>query len=301
MRRYLMDIMAPMAWRRVPGTGADLVCRAFASGDPMVGGDPVVGADPVVIVPGGPGLSCTYLFALAEAIAGCGVQAVCYQPRGVPPSSWPRHPTAGAFSFAGLAEDVEAVRVAFGGGRVHLVAHSFGGYVAWAYLAQPDRVASLTLINACSPDLEANARGDRLLRQRVFAARRRRPPSHDLSEQFHADLPAYLHDPEGPVPAELASAAVDDRVRDAVIAADNDEASLRENAAAFRGPAAVLVGESDPLGIGVAEASLAALASADAALVVLPAAGHFPWLEPCAPSFEAALRGQLSRCLSSPA
>jgi pimeloyl-ACP methyl ester carboxylesterase len=178
--------------------------------------------------------------------------------------------------------------------------HSWGGYVLWEYLAaHPERVASLVLVAASAPDEHANHVAtkrlvDRLARLRA-AGYLGSTATLDGTARLLALAPAYFHDPLARIPEALLASESSLDVRAAVLAALAKE-PRRDHAAAaaaFRGPALVIVGESDPLGVELAEANVACLARGRLAL--LESAGHFPWLEPVAlERFLALVRSELT-------
>ena len=274
---YEHDIIQNVSWSQVPVGTATVATRSFGSGELAI------------LIGGGPGMSCDYMLPLGEMLAELGMHAVCFQHRGVPPSSWPDS----GFSILRMADDVHAIREAYGGERVHIVAHSFGGYVAWAALGTPSGVASVTLFAPCSADRAANRVAEAGLGARLARVAGRRGGT--LTERFQSELPAYLHDPELPVPAPLLRTTIHEQVHRSVLAAGTDYNQLATNARAYSGPATIFIGETDPLGLDLAHACVAGLERAETALVVLERAGHFPWLEASAPSVKAALGDAISR------
>ena len=83
------------------------------------------------------------------ALAAAGFRAVAVTSRGYEDSSCPAD---GDFSLPRLAEDVLGWMDALGETRAHLVGHDWGANLAFAAAkAQPDRVASLTLIAVPHP------------------------------------------------------------------------------------------------------------------------------------------------------
>ena len=97
---------------------------------------------PVVCVPGGPGVAHDYLANL-ERLAECGHPVVFYDPLGAGRST---APPDGTYSLETIRDEIEAVRVALGVSRMHLLAHSAGSFATLEYaLAYPDRLASITL------------------------------------------------------------------------------------------------------------------------------------------------------------
>lgn len=267
-----------MRWRSVDGRAGTLATASFGDGELAI------------VLGGGPGLSCDYLLPLGQLLGELGFRAVCFHYRGVAASAWPAPPS---FRLVDLADDVDAIREAYGAERAHIVAHSFGGYVAWTLLARPPQVASLTLVAACAPNRAANAAGQRHLNDRIAAVLgSSRAPAADPTARFHADARAYLYDPTGPLPPALAATTLDREAHAAVMAAAHDYDALPGHASRFEGRAVVLVGERDPLGISVARANVSALERADVAFELIGAAGHFPWLEETS---RAALRATLAR------
>lgn len=240
------------------------------------------GSRALVLLAGGPGLSADYLDPLL-ALAGSSLRVIRYDTRGVGGSPWPE---PARFTLADLAADLEAVRRAYGLDRFDLLAHSWGGLVAWEYLHRYfGAVASLVLVGAMSPD-EAADRRAQLRLSRSFARSARAgyidaAPRRDATARFVATLPAYFHDPLMPVPEALLATELSERVRDAALAqvSRSPTAHHRAAAARFTGPSLVIMGESDPLGVELAEASVMALAGSAARLAIIPNAGHFPWLE----------------------
>lgn len=106
----------------------------------------VAGEGPVVVaLPGGPGLEWSYLRTPeAEAHA----TMVYVQPVGSGDSG---RLEDGGYSLSRDVEDLEALRMALGIDRMHVLGHSYGGFVALRYvLEHPDHVASLFLY-ATSP------------------------------------------------------------------------------------------------------------------------------------------------------
>lgn len=111
--------------------------------------------DPVLLLHGFPELAYSWRHQVS-ALADAGYRAVAPDLRGYGASDRPR----GVEDYAvpllvadvvGLIDDL--------GGRVHLVGHDWGGGIAWATAAlHPDRVQSLTIMNAPHPVASAEAR-----------------------------------------------------------------------------------------------------------------------------------------------
>lgn len=85
-----------------------------------------------------------------DALAGAGFRAIAPDLRGY--NLTERPPNKIDYSMDHLCADVDALIDAHGGGPVHLVAHDWGGGVAWIYAARkPERLRSLSIMNAPHP------------------------------------------------------------------------------------------------------------------------------------------------------
>ena len=125
--------MIASAERTVPHRGGSIWIRRVGDDRARI---------PVVCVPGGPGLAHDYLIPL-ERLAASGRPIVFYDPLGAGRSPAAKNTT---WSLDGLRDELEVVREAIGVERIHVLAHSAGGFAAIEYaLAYPDRVASLVL------------------------------------------------------------------------------------------------------------------------------------------------------------
>ncbi|MCZ2498725.1 pyrimidine utilization protein D [Xylophilus sp. Kf1] len=101
---------------------------------------------PSVLLSSGLGGSAHYWKPQAAALVDAGWRVVAYDQRGTgrSPADLPA-----AYAIADMADDVLEVMDASGTGRCHLVGHALGGLVGLQLaLDAPQRVASLTLINA---------------------------------------------------------------------------------------------------------------------------------------------------------
>ncbi|MBI5836818.1 MAG: proline iminopeptidase-family hydrolase [Candidatus Eisenbacteria bacterium] len=86
--------------------------------------------DPLVILHGGPGASHDYFLPHLLPLARTN-RLVFVDERGCGKSEKLEDPTQ--YTVENMVEDVEAVRVALGGGKINLLGHSFGGVLAQAY------------------------------------------------------------------------------------------------------------------------------------------------------------------------
>jgi proline-specific peptidase len=106
------------------------------------------GGLPLLVVHGGPGLPHDYLEDLAKA-AGAERAVVFYDQLGCGKSDHPDDPALWVMDT--FADELAAVREALGLDRVHLLGHSWGGWLALEYaLRRPSGLASLVLASTCA-------------------------------------------------------------------------------------------------------------------------------------------------------
>lgn len=106
----------------------------------------------VLLVPGRGDSSDVFPAELSAALIAAGCSVLRMDPRDTGLSD------AGgdAYTFATMADDIDAVAAAAGAGAVHLLALSMGGMLAVdVAVRHPDRVASIVFLAAMSPDPDA--------------------------------------------------------------------------------------------------------------------------------------------------
>lgn len=113
--------------------GTELYCKVIGKGEPLV------------VLHGGPGLSHDYflphLLPLAKQY-----QLILFDQRAQGRSSQTLDSTQ--VSIQAMVDDIEGIRKAFNLGKIHLMAHSFGGSIAIRYAAQhPESMQSLILVD----------------------------------------------------------------------------------------------------------------------------------------------------------
>lgn len=239
----------------------------------------------VVLLHGGPGLSSGYMRAF-ESLASDSVRMVRYDQRGVGQST---SPVPASFTIDDYAHDLEAIRKRMGVDHFELVAHGWGALVAWSYLTiYPAGVGSMVFVGGWAPNAALNQNAfERARDQITFLQQSGLIPSplpadngDDCSPGFVAQLPAYMFNPEAPLPDELATTpcrrSVEVQTLNAVFAVSFDYGGV---GAGFAGPSLVISGNNDPLGNELAEATAAALPASGPALEVKPSAGHYSWFE----------------------
>jgi proline iminopeptidase len=250
-----------------------------------------VGTGPrLVCLPGGPGRASAYL----EDLAGLseGRTLVLLDTRATGHSEVPADPAS--LRFDRLARDVEALREELGEEQLDLLGHSAGCLVAQAYAAaHPDRIRSLVLVTP-SDRLQGGDRAD------VAAIREARSDESWYAEAAEAQA-ALEHAPPAQQQALVRVTRPffygrwDERTQAHAASADRQSSKRAElgfgagveevDVPAMLGalreldvPVLVVGGERDAL-TGVASVENVAAAFPRATKVVLPRAGHFPWID----------------------
>jgi pimeloyl-ACP methyl ester carboxylesterase len=114
--------------------------------------------DPVVLLHGFPELSYSWRHQL-PALAAAGYAAAAPDLRGYGRSDRPL--AVDDYAFPKLVGDVLGLIAALGHESVHLVGHDWGGTLAWTVAGSfPERVRSLTILNAPQPAVSARLRRD---------------------------------------------------------------------------------------------------------------------------------------------
>jgi len=106
------------------------------------------GDDVVFLLNGGPGLPCDYLRDPHIALADQGYRVVTYDQLGCGASDKPEDKAL--WKIGRYVDEVETVRKAFGLEKVHLLGHSWGGWLGIEYgITHPDKLKTLILENTC--------------------------------------------------------------------------------------------------------------------------------------------------------
>jgi proline iminopeptidase len=246
--------------------------------------------EPLLCHPGGPGSSARYFGDLAELAEERTL--LLLDPRGTGASDRPAD-TSG-YDLADYAADVEAVREDLGVGRLDLLGHSHGGFVAMAWAgAHADRVGRLVLAST-APRFTDAIRSARM--QRV-AEHRGQPYFEDAVAALQAhQAGAYATDEEladlyrrESVLFAMPGADLSEHYGALAPAGTNADAlrhfnehvapamDLRGALASVDAPTLVITGDIDPMGARAADELLEALPNGTLATVV--GADHFPFLE----------------------
>lgn len=102
--------------------------------------------EPLVLIHGGPGFSHDYFLPHLEPLSD-ELKLVLFDQRGMGRSSVDLD--SSSFSFKLLIEDIDALRQELGFDTIHLMGHSWGGYLAMHYATTyPENLSSLILSNS---------------------------------------------------------------------------------------------------------------------------------------------------------
>ena len=245
----------------------------------------------LLVHPGGPGLTYHYLRGLLK-LANANLRVILFNPRGVGRSWAPKSPRE--YTIANQAEDVEALRRAFGIRELHLLGYSAGGFVALEYAhrhenrltslllcatagsAEEVRAANRTMLLAASPQQRARLRA--LTRSRAFDSLEYRTLTERIARPFQT---RFLTD----VPADWKATKSSPAVYQAMMTRSGDEFAVDGTIASWDGrkyyskievPSAVVVGKYDFF----LEASMEMAERIEPAhLRVLPHSSHMEVLE----------------------
>ena len=246
---------------------------------------------PLICIPGGPGRAAAYL----EDLAGLSADRtlVLLDNRATGRSEVPADPST--LRFDRLADDVEALRQHLGLEEVDLLGHSAGTVVAQAWAsAHPERVRSHVLVTPSGglqggnrmdvPQIVATRSGEPWYADaaEALAAIPTAPPSQQQS-LWRAVRPLMYGRWDERTQAHAATADTQTSKRaqlgfEPAAADDLDLAGLVAGLASVTAPVLVVGAERDAL-TGVAAAHAVAACFPTAQTVVLPRAGHFPWVD----------------------
>lgn len=102
------------------------------------------GAETVFCLNGGPGLPCDYLREAHSCLVDRGYRVVAFDQLGTGASDRPTDPSL--WTIGRYVEETETVRKALGLGKVHMLGHSWGGWLAIDYaLTYPENLQTLIL------------------------------------------------------------------------------------------------------------------------------------------------------------
>ena len=266
----------------------------------------VVGCGPtLVVVPGGPGFGYPYMYESLVRLLGEGRRLVFYDPRGSGASTGHEEPER--LTMRSFVRDLRALQDAVGAARADFLGHSFGGLLGLHYaLKNPARVRSLVLVDPDPARWEEWNRFREVLESRRTAeeadrlAELRSQPGWEqdptrLEEYFRLFLTPYfgLRSAAGGLHFEFDATSLEKiSATSRAIRSDLGPWDILGELRRVEVPALLLHGASGIFPLPAAEAMQEAMRAC--VLQILPAVGHFPFLE--APeSFQEVVAGFLSR------
>lgn len=123
--------------RRVSVDGHEVVTYSYGSGEEVI-----------FLLNGGPGLPCDYLRDPHIVLADRGYRVVTYDQLGCGASDKPDDPEL--WTISRYVEEVETVRRALELGKLHLLGHSWGGWLSIEYgITYPENLETVILENTC--------------------------------------------------------------------------------------------------------------------------------------------------------
>ena len=240
---------------------------------------------PTLLLHGGPGLSFDYLDDLGDELAA-GFRVAAYQQRGIEPST-----LAGPFTLQQEIDDAVAVLDGLGWSKALVVGHSWGGHLALRLAAaHPKRLHGVLAVDPlgivgdggmAAFEAEMIARTPREARARAHELDERAMAGNGTPEEALESLrlmwPAYFADPDSPAPMpplRMSVQAYSEILAEIGETGDAVAAQLATTDVRY----GVIAGAASPMPWGQAARASVEL-SPGAFLVVVPAAGHFPWVE----------------------
>ncbi len=119
------------------------------------------GPEALLLVHGGPGMSCDYLRESHARLAGDRYRVVAYDQLGSGASDRPDDPAL--WTIGRFVEELEAVRIALGLSKVHLLGQSWGSFLAIEYaLTRPDRIKTLIVCDGAADMPQLSGEMERL-------------------------------------------------------------------------------------------------------------------------------------------
>jgi proline iminopeptidase len=264
--------------------------------------------EPLILVAGGPGFSHAYFHPFLSALADTR-RVIYFDAYGTGKSD--RAESSGAYSLAGAVEDLEGLRRALGLGKVTVLGHSYGGFVAQLHAVKyPGSVSRLILANTFPSGDSMQSLQDSFNRQvrdqlpevweKVARLRARglRSSSKEHQEAYSvAPTFSFFYNPENarhlPQEPDLYNPelwyAMGGDDADFVVRGEISRFDVRAHLKGLRMPVLVVAGRFDrmvPPGLTVRYKRLAPRAT----FVMFERSGHFPFIEE-PERFLAAVRG----------
>lgn len=250
-----------------------------------------VGAgDPLFVLHGGPGVSHRYLLPHMAELADTH-RLIFYDQRGTGASDGDLEITA--LTTEQYVEDLEALRAALGFEKIALMGHSWGAALAMLYAsAHPERVERLILIAPGPMNAQGRSEVDKAFGERLTPEQRqaideacgqtqaeRTPES--IAECYRANDQIAFYDPSKTsaldYTVEENTAKNELTVRSLLMRDLQGDQELEAKVKAISAPTLIVQGDYDIFPLSTAEHVQGLIPSSE--LVVIPEAGHFPFVE----------------------
>lgn len=249
---------------------------------------------PCLVMHGGLGFDHTYLHPWLDPL-GDTLHLIYYDHRGNGRSGRPPKET---MTHARLAADADALAAHLGFGKVAVIGHSYGGFIALELaLRYPDRVSHLILLDTAphfdyGEEVMENARRMGATGEIMAALEEEWATDEEMRTRFPVIWPLYFHnfDPAtGEKLLEKTIVSVAGMARDGETAAYDVIPRLSE----IRIPTLILVGRYDFI-CPPSQAKIMHEGIADSELVIFENSGHLPYVEE-PETFFAAVRDWIKR------
>lgn len=237
-----------------------------------------------VLLAGGPGYEPRYLKTVVPFVKAPGRTIVLFHQRGTGASRAAVH-NVSRLNVQGEIDDLDRLRVALHQTKLHLIGHSWGGYLAMAYAAQyPDRTAAMILLDALADDPRSwlpitDAMVARLPKSEQVKANSACTSMRPSEACDEVELPSFFYDRanmdrflKAIGPGTVDRVDVNDPVTFDIVRRPHLNA-LRSRAV----PALVVYGAADPYGAKGLEETRTLLPGAR--FVSFSRSGHFTWIE----------------------
>jgi pimeloyl-ACP methyl ester carboxylesterase len=242
------------------------------------------------LIGGGPGASSDHMKSL-EALTNDQLMIVRFDLRGTGKSTEPK--SEKAYTPADYVRDLEAVRVAIGAKKIHILGHSFGGLIALKYaVAYPGNISSLLLYGSAPSTISMlkttsagyTARYDGYVKLGIL-----QPNAPEGSYEAARNLFApYFADPNFKIPDELLNESFSEKVFERTINAFG-KWDFKQEFKGLKLPILLIDGEMDPfeMGVQLTTRSLQSdLSNSKLNTQIIPKCGHF-WQECLSESLKA--------------
>lgn len=252
--------------------------------DGVLHGHVAGGGPPVLLLHGGAAIT-DYMDGCAQELDGF-FRTIRYQQRGTFPSE-----VGPPYTIEAHVADAVAVLDFFGVERAWAIGHSWGGHLALhAAVAHPDRLLGIICIATIGASADVFAEQEAAMRggldpvtvrriEEIEELRRQgRVTEEQLLERMSYLWPRWFADPDNAAPNRITHiGARSSTETNASLSQHLAAGTLVHELPSVRLPALFVHGELDPLPVRSSTETAALIPGAE--VEIIPACGHFPWLE----------------------